>query len=254
MGGYYVIRTYRAGQMVEKSKIWVPSQAKVRAGRVKGNTSAAKRDRNAMQAVRVLARSMNCNCDHKWLHMVCNLDDAHLEAFDAEPEKPLKNFRARMQRAVKKLGGGQIAYYEVVSHKDAETGAEKRLHVHYVIRLDGVRFENGRWMLGDKALEDIWGMGGVWAEPLHQQPDYTPLALYLLRQADRDGKKAYNPSRNLKKPIVTETLALTGRQLRAPAGAVVMENRWDAVNGANYIRYKAPAKEAQREKTKKQRE
>ena len=254
MGGYYVIRTYRAGQMVEKSKVWVPSQAKVRAGRVKGNTSAAKRDRNAMQAVRVLARSMNCNCDHKWLHMVCNLDDAHLEAFDAEPEKPLKNFRARMQRTVKKLGGGQIAYYEVVSHKDAETGAEKRLHVHYVIRLEGVRFENGRWMLGDKALEDIWGMGGVWAEPLHRQPDYTPLALYLLRQADRDGKKAYNPSRNLKKPIVTETLALTGRQLRAPAGAVVMENRWDAVNGANYIRYKAPAKEAQREKTKKQRE
>ena len=254
MGGYYVIRTYRAGQMVEKSKVWVPSQAKVRAGRVKGNTSAAKRDRNAMQAVRVLARSMNCNCDHKWLHMVCNLDDEHLEAFDAEPEKPLKNFRARIQRAVKKLGDGQIAYYEVVSHKDAETGAEKRLHVHYVIRLEGVRFENGRWMLGDKALEDIWGMGGVWAEPLHRQPDYTPLALYLLRQADRDGKKAYNPSRNLKKPIVTETLALTGRALRAPAGAVVMENRWDAVNGANYIRYKAPAKEARREKTKKQRE
>lgn len=58
MGGYYVIRTYRAGQMVEKSKVWVPSQAKVRAGRVKGNTSAAKRDRNAMQAVRVLARVM----------------------------------------------------------------------------------------------------------------------------------------------------------------------------------------------------
>lgn len=253
MGGYFVIRTYKAGQMVEKSKVWVPSQAKVRSGRVKGNTSAAKRDRNAMQAVRVLARSMNCNCDHRWLHTVCSLDDGHLEAFNAAPEKHLKNFRARVQRAVKKLGGGQITYYEVVSRRDGD-GNEKRVHVHYVIRLEGVRFEDGRWMLGEKALEDIWGMGGVWAEPLHDQPDYTPLAVYLLRQADRDGKKAYNPSRNLKKPIVTETLALTGRPLRAPAGAVVMENRWNAMNGTNYIRYKAPKKEGRREKAEKQRE
>ena len=245
MGGYYVIRTYRAGRMVEKSKVWVPTQAKARSGRVQGNTSAAKRDWNAMQAVRVLARSMNCNCSREWLHMVCKLDDAHLGAFEKEPEKHLKNFRARLQRAVKKMGG-QIAYYEVLSHKDGETGAEKRLHVHYVIRLAGVRFENSRWLLGDKALEEIWGMGSVWAEPLRNQADYTQLALYLLRQADRDGKKAYNPSRNLKKPIVTETVAVTARPLRAPAGAVVMENRWDALKGVNYIRYQAPRKNERR--------
>lgn len=249
MGGYYVIRTYRAGKIVERSKVWVPTQAKVRGGRVKGNTSAAKRDRNAMQAVRALARSMNCNCNRTWLHMVCKLDDSHLALFDAEPEKWLKNFRARLSRAVKKQGG-ELAYYEVLSHKDGETGEEKRLHVHYVIRLESVRFEGGRWTLGGKALRDIWGMGSVWAEPLHDQPDYTPLALYLLRQADRNGKKAYNPSRNLKKPIITETVALTSRPLRAPAGAVVMENNWDAIKGTNYIRYKAPEKELRREKEK----
>lgn len=242
MGGYFVIRTYRSGKIVEKSKVWVPTQAKVRSGRVKGNTSAAKRDRNAMQAVRVLARSMNCNCSRLWLHMVVNLADAWLTAFEAQPEKVLKNFRGRLGRAVKKQGG-ELAYYEVISRKDGE-GRPKRAHVHYVIRLEGVRFENGKWMLGEKSLEDIWGMGSVWAEPLHDQPDYTPLALYLLRQADRDGKKAYNPSRNLKKPIVTERFAPTAKPLRAPAGAVVMEvGSWDAMHGTHYIRYKAPEKE-----------
>lgn len=251
MGGYFVIRTYRAGKMVEKSKVWVPTQARVRSGRVKGNTSAAKRDRNAMQAVRVLARSMNCNCDRTWLHMVCKLDEEHLADFDAGPERFLKNFRARLGRWVKKLGGA-LAYYEFLSRRDGD-GRQKRVHVHYVIRLEGVRFEDGKWMLGEKSLEDIWGMGSVWAEPLHDQPDYTPLALYLLRQADRDGKKAYNPSRNLKKPIVTERAALTARPLRAPAGAVVMEvGGWDAMHGTHYIRYKAPEKET--EHGKKQRE
>ena len=89
-------------------------------------------------------------------------------------------------------------------------------------------------------------MGSVWAEPLHDQPDYTQLAVYLLRQCDRDGKKAYNPSRNLKKPIVTERLAITGKPLRAPSGAVVMEvGGWDAMHGTHYIRYKAPEKEAE---------
>ena len=242
MGGYFVIRTYRSGKIVEKSKVWVPTQAKVRSGRVKGNTSAAKRDRNAMQAVRVLARSMNCNCDRTWLYMTCKLDNGHLDAFDAEPERFLKNFRARLGRLAKKQGG-ELAYYEFLSHRDGD-GRPKRVHVHYVIRLEGVRFENGKWMLGEKSLEDVWGMGSVWAEPLHDQPDYTQLAVYLLRQCDRDGKKAYNPSRNLKKPIVTERVARTGKPLRAPAGAVVMEvGGWDSMHGTHYIRYKAPEKE-----------
>lgn len=246
MEGCWVIRTYKSGRMIEKSKVWVSSRAKIRSGRVQGNTSAAKRDRNAMQAVRVLARSMNCNCSHKWLHMVCKLDDAHLASAEADTEKTLKNFRARLKRAVTKLGG-QVAYYEFISHKDGKSGAEKRLHIHYVIRLEGVRFEDGLWMLGDKALEDIWGMGSVWAEPLYNAADYTDLAAYLLRQSDREGKKAYNPSRNLQKPIVTERPARTCAPLRAPAGSVLVEQgNWNALYGAHYIRYIAPQKPEER--------
>ena len=42
----WVIRTYKCGRVVEKSKFWVPAGTRVRGGRVKGNTSAAKRDAN----------------------------------------------------------------------------------------------------------------------------------------------------------------------------------------------------------------
>ena len=44
MGGKWMIRTYKAGRVIEKSKFWVPANTKARAGRVKGNTSSAKRD------------------------------------------------------------------------------------------------------------------------------------------------------------------------------------------------------------------
>ena len=236
-----MIRTYRSGKVIEKSKVWVPTNAKVRRGRVKGNTSAAKRDRNAMQAVRQLARSMNCNCDHRWLHLVCSFDDTNLARYREKGGKLLKNFRDRLRRAEKRAGGSDLWWFEVPSRKDGESERPVREHVHYVLLLEHVRFEDGRWMLGDVSLEDIWCMGSIWAEPLHEQPDYTPLALYLLQQAERDEKKAYSVSRNLKKPIVTERLALTSKPLRAPAGAVVMEvGAWDAMHGTHYIRYKAP--------------
>lgn len=56
MGGKWMIRTYKAGRVIEKSKFWVPANTKARAGRVKGNTSSAKRDQNARRAVHVLAQ------------------------------------------------------------------------------------------------------------------------------------------------------------------------------------------------------
>lgn len=57
----WVIRTYKCGRVIEKSKFWAPAGTRVRGGRVKGNTSAAKHDQNARQAVRVVARILNCN-------------------------------------------------------------------------------------------------------------------------------------------------------------------------------------------------
>lgn len=230
--------------MVEESSFWVPDHVIApRSERVPGNTSAAKQAQNDAQAIRTLARSMNCNCDNTWLDMTCTLDDVHLATFEADPQKTMKNFRARLSRAVKKLGG-QMPYYEFLSHKDGKTGEAKRVHAHYIIFLEGARFENGLWMLGVQAVKDIWGMGGVWAKFLHDQPDYTQKAVYLYRQADRGGKKACSPGRNLKKPTVTERPVKDPCPLCAPAGAVVMEvGSQNTIYGSQYIRYMLPKAE-----------
>ena len=70
-----MIRTYKSGRVIEKSKFWVPAQARPRAGRVKNNTSAAKRDQNARRAVRTLARTINCNFGAKDLFVTATFDD-----------------------------------------------------------------------------------------------------------------------------------------------------------------------------------
>ena len=223
MMGFFRERTYKSGRVEEKITSRMPDYVTApRSERVPGNTSVAKQSRNDSQAIRALARSMNANCNSAWLDMTCTLDDDHLDAFEAEPKKALKNFRARLSRAVKKLGG-QMPFFKFVSHKDGKTGAAKRVHVHYIIFLEGARFENGLWMLDDQAVKDIWGMGGVWAKFLYDQPDYTQKAVYLYNQADRGGKKAYSPSRNLKKPTVTERPVKDPAPLCAPAGAVVLD-------------------------------
>ena len=55
-----MIRTIRSGCVIEKSQFYV-GERRPRAKRRKGNSSAKKRDSNAMSAVRRYARLMNCN-------------------------------------------------------------------------------------------------------------------------------------------------------------------------------------------------
>ena len=74
----WVIRTYKCGRVIEKSKFWAPAGTRVRGGRVKGNTSAAKHDQNARQAVRMVARILNCNFCHGDLYVTAKFDDDHL--------------------------------------------------------------------------------------------------------------------------------------------------------------------------------
>ena len=78
MRGKAVIRTYISGRVVEKSKFWVPAQTRVRSGRVKGNTSAAKHDQNYRSAVKRAARDLNCNFGRGDLLITAKYDDEHL--------------------------------------------------------------------------------------------------------------------------------------------------------------------------------
>lgn len=245
MGGKWMIRTYRAGRVIEKSKFWVPANTKARAGRVKGNTSSAKRDQNARRAVHVLARILNCNFSKGDLYVTCKFTDEYLAQIGgdyAELSRLLGNFLRRLRRKLRKLGV-ELKWVAVPSEKDGETGAQKRLHVHMVLTGAGIQWRDGAWYVGEETLEDIWGMGSIYAEPLRGQHDYTPVALYMLRQARRDvpDAKAYTTSRNMIQPEITERIVHTSNAMRQPARAYLLESsQYDAATGCHYIRYLAP--------------
>ena len=241
MEGKWVIRTYKSGRVVEKSKFWVPTKVQVRRGRVKGTTSAAKRDSNAKAAVRVLARKLNCNCQGGDILLTVKFDDAHLPADHKGVDKAVENFMRRLKRAMQKLGRDVRAII-VPSDIDGATGRPVRAHAHIVLMGSGIRFCEGKWLVGDKPLQAIWGNGSAYAEPLHDQPDYTPLAVYLMRQARRgENEKKWTCTRNLLEPEIRETEARTGAALRQPARALLLEEgEYHAENGCHYIRYLAP--------------
>ena len=155
----WVIRTYKCGRVIEKSKFWAPAGTRVRGGRVKGNTSAAKRDQNARQAVRMVARILNCNFHHGDLYVTAKFDDGHLAEIGGDYKtltRLLGNFTKRLKRHLRRQGV-ELKWLAVPSEKDGETGEEKRLHVHMVITGAGITWRDGAWYVGDAPLDDLWG-------------------------------------------------------------------------------------------------
>lgn len=239
--GRWVVYKIVSGSVVEKVKAWRSGEPTGRRRRVKGSSGLKKLEANLRGAVKSLARTLNCNFSEKDVFLKLGYDDASLPEDWREQEKTVELFLRRLKKQLKKQGVGRLRWISLCSEVNGTTGEAVRKHVHLVISGEGLTFSDGAWRCGDKTLEEIWGMGGVYGEPLRRMPDYTPLALYLIRQAGREpDRKKYHVSRGLKKPVVEEYEVLTDRELRAPAGAVVTDQRYDAVAGVNYVRYIAP--------------
>lgn len=242
--GRWVVRKYVSGQVVERSKVYIPGSRPIRKGRVKGSTTAAKADSNAMQAVKQLARAINCNFTRKDLYITLTYAEGRLPEDWKQAEKETGNFIRRLNYQLSKQRIQRVKWISVASEADGKSGEPVRPHTHVILSSSGITFRDGDWWCGGKSLREIWGMGVVYCEPLRAQQDYTPLAVYLIRQAGRqENRKKYRTSRNLAKPIVTEEEVRTGRPLRAPAGARVVEQRYNTLDGVNYIRYIRPCSE-----------
>lgn len=245
--GRWVVRKYISGNVIERSKVFIPGRpGHGRRRRVKGSTTAARHDLNARAAEKRLARLINCNFSHRDLLLTVKYDDAHLPDTWQVQEKDADNLRRRLVRAMKKAGAEDVKSILLTSELDGKTGEVVRKHMHIVISGTAWRWENGCWWIGERKVDEIWGRGTVWAENLWDQQDYTPLAVYLIRQVrdHTEGRQMYRPSRNLAKPIIEEEEVKTGRELRAPKGAVVKEKLFNDF-GANYIRYIRPESKRQ---------
>ena len=238
-GGYWVVYKIISGSTVERIKSWRRgAQDRPRRRRIRGSSTLKKLEANLRSAVKHLARVLNCNFRHGDLHVVLTYDEAHLPGCWQEAERDAAAFIKRFKRAMVRNGVETVKWVTVCSNRNGKTGQAERWHVHVVATGAGITWHDDGWWIGGKSMAELWGLGSAWAEPLHEQGDYTGLAAYLLRQAGREpDRKKYHVSRNMEKPIIEETIVATGRELRAPAGCKVMEKHYEPENGVNYIRY-----------------
>ena len=81
--GKWMIRKYVSGNVIEKSKFWVPEQTKPRAKKA-ASSSHRKQDENDQAAVKVFARLTNCNFSHGDLWLTLSWSDAGIRALCAK--------------------------------------------------------------------------------------------------------------------------------------------------------------------------
>ena len=236
-----MIRETISGAVTECSKFYVPEGTRPRSSR-RGKSSPRKQDNNDRDAVKRLARILNCN--FRAGDALVTLTYA-AETERAEGEKRVKNFLRRLKRQAEKAG--LTFRWVLVSSEQTDEGEQARLHHHLVLSGDLLRFDGQerRWYIGKQPAEEAWGLGWADVRTLRDQKDYTPVAVYLVRQARREpDAKKYRCSRNLCHPApVGERIVKPGHQPWIPRGAVVLErSEYTQESPCQYVRYLLPEK------------
>lgn len=158
--------------------------------------------------------------------------DRAMSALKDAAEHELTKYLRRIRRKT----GAEIKFLSVTSDMDAATGEIVRVHHHIVLAFTGtVNAETVSW----DTLRYTWTNGDVNIRQLRRQRDYTPIASYLLRQVrHKPDAKAYRVSRGMELPEITEREVIGHVEIKAPAGAVVVErSEFSVENVTQYIRY-----------------
>ena len=271
--------------VIERTRFPVRDNARPRSSKTKGNTPPRKQEANFNSALRRLARILNCNYTHEsgllitldydqpGLQRLCGLAGLtetetawvlgkHVnpvgnwtqigkkrtdsEKIAPEMEQAMEKLRAAAEkqmnlwiRRVKRHYGSALKYVAVTSDIDGETGEVVRIHHHLPIEAAGISWD---------LLQRQWRLGSVDIRRLRGQADYTPIAVYLLRQVRRqpDAKK-YTVSRGMLMPEITEREVLGSPEIKAPAGARVLErSEYNPETVVQYIRYVPKPREPRR--------
>ena len=265
--GYYVIRTYEAGCIGEKTKVFVPCKRPEGPLSRRQKNAIKKQEQNEYSAVKNLARLMNANGKPGDLLMGLDYSDEGLEKalewgrkngrkvdsedeqerLDAIRESAAHMLELTLRRAKNRLAklGMKLKAIYITSDMDGKTGEIVRVHHHLIV-------ENGT----QDAFKDAWekfGMGTVDYEQLwDKQLDRTPIAEYFIRQVRRipDAKK-FRHTQNLKKPKMKTRIVSTDNELQVPRGGkIIFRRQYDNEQGfryeyenrrPQYIRYILPA-------------
>lgn len=259
--GYWVIRTYEAGNVGEKIKFWIPDERPTKSLR-KMKSDIKKQAQNEASATKRLARVINANFSHGDVLLGLDYSDeglsqleqragivrtkkrgrprkksseeeaAEMDAMRKAAEQELRNALRRVKRAME-ADGLSLRYVAITSDMDGKTGETKRLHHHLIVPEAAVDYFRNKWTAG-----------GCHDSRLRRMDDYTPLAEYLLLQVRRvPDEKKYMTSRNLIRVMPQDRVARNGSLLRAPKGSILLHTNEFSRGEAQYIRYIIKRKE-----------
>lgn len=241
--GYWVVRTYEAGAVGEKTKFFVQGSRPTGKIRRKDRDTARKQEQNEYSAQKALARLINANFTAGDLLMgldyseegmdkiltwarenglpVDSEDEAQqMDAIWEDASHELDNALRRVKRRLKKQGMDLKAVYST-SDMDGETGEAVRVHHHLVVSAGT-----------QDAFLDAWekcGLGSVsWTPLWKDQEDRTPIAEYIIRQVRRipDAKK-YRSTRNLARAKEMRSAGVADETIRQQTGwHTGMDGKW----------------------------
>jgi len=253
--GYWVVRTYQAGAVGEKTKFWVPGARPAKSSR-REKAEIRKQEQNEHSAVKQLARLINANfgqgdlflgLDYSQAGLAKVTERARKNGLDPETadegqrmdmireaaEHELVLVLRRVKRALAKEQQDALRYIAITSDMDGDTGEAVRVHHHLIVPKEVREIFVEKWK----------ELGGVDWSPLSAQEDYTPVAEYLMRQVRRipDAKK-YVSSRNLIRPKPKDRTVLSDAELRVPKGSKLLHRSEYTPGRPQYIRYTIPGR------------
>lgn len=233
-----------SGKSVEIKETMLPARSmeqykKRRRPRIAGNSSEKKIIANEQEAVRRLARIINCNFGAGDMFITRKYSAATLPPDMEAAEQEFKKILRRLRDIYKKQTGKKLRYVWVPSNIDPKTGMKTRIHHHLIA--DRVSYEIIR--------ELVPAQDEISYTILDNRGDHTALAVYLVGNGKGKGagKKKWSTSQGLEKPIYTEPEVIEEiGEIEAPAGVEVKESSFymDEETGQMqaYLRYVLPDK------------
>lgn len=203
-------------------------------GHKSGKSSAKQLERNQAEAVRVLARQLNCNCKGGDLFLTLKYADDRLPGTAEEAERLVNNFIRRLARLYKKMTGEKLVYFWTTGRISTKTGLPCRLHHHVVLPAMDWEIIAKHWPPDQFSYRRLDATG-----------DYTGIARYMIRNAGYGGRKAWRHSTGIKQPVFTTPIPVNrAGAVKIPPEVRVVERelREDSESGfhGSYTRWVAP--------------
>ena len=257
--GYFVISTYEAGDVGEKTKFFVPGKRPENGKLSRRQKNAVKKqEQNEYSSQKRLAREINANFKAGDLFVGLDYSDEGLEKImnwgrkhglevDSSDEAQRQNaiweaaaheLDIALRRVKRRLEKENIELKAIycTSDMDGDTGEIVRVHHHLIVQAGVLDAFVAAW--------EKYGLGNVECSHLWKnQIDRTPIAEYIIRQVRRipDAKK-YRSTRNLTRPQPKDRIALSDAELRVPTGGKLLFRQEFKPGRPQYIRYSLPPK------------